>query len=83
MTQVAHIATIAAYPIKDELGGGFRGVFFLRATKERRVSDRFDTLDQARYWAKLQAHEAYSADGYSLAPLRKRGEYQANVWVAA
>lgn len=83
MTQVAHIATIAAYPIKDELGGGFRGVFFVRETKERRASDRFDTIEQATYWAKVQAHEAYDAEGYSLAPLRKRGEYQANVWVAA
>lgn len=75
-----HIATIAAYELQD---GGFRGVFFLRATKERRASDRFETFEQATYWAKKQAHEAYDATGYSLAPLRKRGEYQANVWVAA
>lgn len=79
MTQVAHIATIAAYPIE----GGYRGVFFICATKDRRASDRFDTLEQAKYWAKVQAHEAYEADGYSLAPLRRKGEYQANVWVAA
>jgi len=80
---VTHIATIAAYPVKDEMGGGYRGVFFHRVTKERRASDRFDTIEEASYWAKMQAHEAYDAAGYSLAPLRKRGEYQANVWVAA
>lgn len=76
-----HVATIAAYPIKAELGGGFRGVFFNRETKERKQSDRCDTLEQATYWAKAAAHEAYKADGYSLAPLRRKGEYQANVWV--
>ena len=77
-----HIATIAAHPIKADLGGGFRGVFFVRATKDRRSSERFDTLEQARHWAKLQAHEAYEAVGYRIAAVRKPGEYQANVWVA-
>ncbi len=81
MQGVKHIATITAYPIKAELGGGFRGVLFVRATKERRASDRFDTLEQARYWAKVQAHAAYDEIGYSLAPIRRRGEYLANVWV--
>lgn len=78
-----HIATITAYPIKDELGGGFRGVIINHETKERRASDRCETLESARYWAQVQAHSAYDAAGYSLAPLRRRGEYQANVWVAA
>lgn len=80
MINVVHIATIAAYPLKD---GGFRGVMFVRENKVRTASDRFDTLEQATYWAKVQAHEAYEAAGYSLAALRKRGEYQANVWVGA
>lgn len=74
---------VAAYEIKAECGGGFRGVFFVRETKERRASERFETLEDARYWAKSQAHEAYNADGYSLAPLRRRGGYEANVWVNA
>ena len=77
-----HIATITAYPIKEENGGGFRGVFFLRSTKERRASDRFDTLEAAKYWAQMQAHEAYDEIGYALAPIRRKGEYLANVWVA-
>lgn len=78
-----HIATIAAYPIKDELGGGFRGVILFKATKVRKTSDEvFPTLEAARYWAKVQADEAYSEVGYSLAALRKCGEYQANVWIA-
>lgn len=81
MPNVAHVATIAAYPIKDELGGGFRGVF-KKVGEERRPSERFDTLEEAKYWAKVQAHEAY-APGYSLAPVRLKGEYRANVWVAA
>lgn len=28
-----HIATIAAYPIKQEMGGGYRGVFFICTSK--------------------------------------------------
>lgn len=74
-----HIATIAAYPLKD---GGYRGVFLNRDTKERIASDRLDTLEAAKFWAKTKAHEAYDAVGYSLAPLRRKGEYQANVWIA-
>lgn len=77
-----HIATLAAYPIKTELGGGFRGVILNHATKVRSQSDRLDTLEAARYWAQMQAHNAYDDVGYSIAPLRRRGEYQANVWVA-
>lgn len=79
--QVAHIATIAAYPIKDELGGGFRGVF--KPIGEERVpSDRFDTLEQAKFWAKDKAWKAN--EGCRFAPLNKaRGEYWANVWVDA
>lgn len=53
-----HIATLNAYPIKDSLGGGYRGVFFIRATKERRASERFETIEEARYWAQVQAHAA-------------------------
>ena len=83
MPCTAHVATIAAYPIKDELGGGFRGVF-KKVGEERVPSDRFDTLEAAKHWAQRQAWDAYGkADGYALAPLRRRGEYQANVWIAA
>lgn len=77
-----HIATIAAYPIPDAKGGGFRGVLLVHATQERIASDRLDTLEAARYWAQRAAFERYDERGYSLAPLRRRGEYQANVWVA-
>lgn len=76
-----HIATLAAYPIKEELGGGYRGVMLVHGSK-RVASDRCDTLEQARYWAKAQAHAAYDEIGYTIAPMRCRGEYKANVWVA-
>lgn len=77
----ANVATIAAYPIKTELGGGFRGVMLVAIpTKVRHASDRFETLEEAKFWAKTKAHEAYEEAGYSLAPLRRNGEYQANVW---
>ena len=79
---VAHVATIAAYPIKDELGGGYRGVY--KAVGEPRIaSPRFDTLDQARHWAKLEAwNRHHDEPRYSLAALRRHGEYQASVWIA-
>ena len=75
----SHIATIAAYEIKD---GGFRGVMLIRATKERRASEKLETLEAAKFWAKNEAHKQYDEVGYTLAPLRLKGEYQANVWIA-
>lgn len=77
-----HIATIAAYPIKESLGGGFRGVY--KAIGQERIAspEAFKTLEQARYWAKNEAWTRHSEQaGYALAPLRRRGEYQANIWV--
>ena len=81
MANVAHIATIAAYPIKDELGGGFRGVYLNRETRERIQSDQLATLDEAKFWAKNAAWNKH--EGCRYASLNKRGEYQANVWVDA
>ena len=72
-----HIATIAAYPLKD---GGYRGVMLMRSTKQRHASVPLETLEAAIYWAKSEAHRTF--DGYALAPLRRKGEFQANVWVA-
>jgi len=73
-----HVATINAYELKT---GGFRGVCFDRENKVRHASDDlFETLEQAAFWAKNKAWEMYGAAG-NLAPVRKRGEYLANVWV--
>ncbi|MER9003310.1 hypothetical protein NKI15_06735 [Mesorhizobium sp. M0862] len=77
-----HAATIAAYPIKAALGGGFRGVYFNRITKERTASEAFGSLEAARFWAKTEAHTRHDAEGYALAALSRRGEYEANVWTA-
>jgi len=73
-----HIATIAAYPLKD---GGFRGVMLNHETKERIASEVCETLEQAKFWAKSQAHNVYDEVGYALAALRRKGEYRANVWI--
>jgi hypothetical protein len=78
MPNVAHIATIAAYPIKEELGGGFRGVF-KNVGEDRVPSDRFDTLEEAKFWAQDRAWKAYNC--CSFAPYKLKGEYKANVWV--
>lgn len=73
---VAHIATICAFETKD---GGFRGVY--KAVGQERVPspELFDTLAEATFWAKNEAHKRH-AGNYSLAPMRRRGEYLANVW---
>lgn len=77
---VYHFATIAAYPIKAELGGGFRGVYKI-VGGERFASDVLPTLEAARFWAQNEAYVRHNEQGYSLAALRRKGEYQANVWV--
>lgn len=74
------IAKIAGYEIKT---GGFRGVHLNCITKVRAQSDVLETIEAARFWAKNEAHKAYEEQGYTLASLKVRGEYQANVWVAA
>lgn len=80
---VYHVATIAAYPIKAELGGGFRGVYKVIGG-ERFASEVMATLEEARFWAQNEAYNRHADQpGYSLAALRRRGEYQANVWVGA
>lgn len=89
MTNVSgtvHVATIFAYTIKADHGGGFRGVFYNRATKARVSSERMDTLAAAKRFAKTEAHNFAEKlnIGYSLAAVRKpAGEYYANVWVRA
>jgi hypothetical protein len=77
---ICHAATIAAYPIKEELGGGFRGAY-KAIGYERVASDRFDTLEQAKLWAQKMACELHA--GARLAAYRRKGEYKANVWVPA
>jgi hypothetical protein len=76
-----HYATLQAYPIKEELGGGYRGVVFIRPKSERLASDVLPSLDAARNWAKIKAHEVMGGKFYRLAPLRRSGSYQSNLWV--
>ena len=76
----AHRMTLVAYPIKDELGGGFRGALRDHATTTDHKSEVLGTLDTARYWAKAKAHELMDGEFYRLAPLRRTGEYEANLW---
>jgi hypothetical protein len=76
--QVVHVATIAAYPIKDELGGGFRGVY-KPVGAERVPSERFETLEAAKFWAKNEAWKLHPSCRY--AALKLRGEYRANIWI--
>lgn len=79
-TAVAHVATIAAYPIKDELGGGFRGAYRAVGGARHPSPEAFETLEQAKFWAKSYAWRLH--EGCTYAPTKTRGEYQANVWLA-
>lgn len=81
MTQPVHSHTIAAYPIKDEHGGGFRGAVLHRASRQVVRSPVMKTLQDATHWAKSHVHKHFEGDGYKLAPVRRKGEYTANVWV--
>lgn len=75
-----HVYTVAGYEIKT---GGFRGVILNQTTRERKTSDVLATLSAAKCWAQKAAFEALPDGGFTFAPIRIRGEYRANVWVAA
>lgn len=79
INNMQHAYTIAAYKIQDS---GFRGVILNRETKERIASEVLPTLSAATFWAKKSAFEKLGETPFTLAPLRIRGEYRANVWVA-
>ena len=67
-----------AYELKT---GGYRGVFLRSSDKERFASvELFETLEQARFWSKAKAWELFP-DKAIFAPVRRHGEYLANVWI--
>lgn len=76
-----HRATLRAYEIKEELGGGFRGMVTDHKTKTTYKSEVLPTLDAARYWAKAKGDEIADGAFYQLAPLRRRGAYLSNLWM--
>jgi hypothetical protein len=71
--------TMAGLPIKT---GGFRGVILKRATREQKASEVLSTLEAAKFWAKTAAFDALGGTSFTLAAIRIKGEYQANVWIA-
>lgn len=73
-----HVASIAAYPLEE---GGFRAVYLDRRTRGRITNAPVATLEEARKLAQRFAYDRHHRDGFKLAPLRRRGEYRANVWI--
>jgi hypothetical protein len=81
MTATIHAATLSAYPLKE---GGFRGQVKLHAPAHGlyaiHQSIVLGTLAEARGWSKKMVDELLPNVGYSLAPLRRKGEYLSNLW---
>jgi hypothetical protein len=71
-----HVATIAAYPAKD---GTFSIAFRTEASGDIVRKTGIDSLSSARYEAQKMAWDTIGECVY--APLKRRGEYRANVWV--
>lgn len=78
---IKHVATIKVYAIKDELGGGFRAVYRNHETEERVESDVFTTMAEGRFWAKTQAHNRHTSEGYKFGYGRpSKTLYRVNIW---
>jgi hypothetical protein len=76
---VHHAYSLAAYQTKD---GKYEGVIRNEETKQRDFSPRFNTLAEATHWCKTQSYKVTGGKG-SLAPMKRKGEYRANVWMSA
>lgn len=74
MAQVAHIATVQAY---ENTMGSFTAAIRNEETREV-IIERFPTFDAARNFVRTKAWELYGP--ITFAPLRRKGEYRANVW---
>ena len=71
-----HIATIAAYPNKF---GSFTGAVLDKATKEV-ISERFETYDAARNWARSKSWEMFGPFNYAYIRQKGKNQYRANCW---
>lgn len=71
-----HVATIYAFLGKNNR---FTAVADIKVTGQRHVTLDHKTLAAARQSAKMMAWERF--EGCTYAPMRKRGEYHANVWI--
>lgn len=79
----AVLASARAYQRKAELGGGYRGVAFLTATKERRQGEVRQTLAEARNDAKRHVYEMLGARRYSMTRpgyIWGRSSWACNYW---
>lgn len=69
-----HVATIMAFENKF---GGYSGAVRDESTRVV-VRERFNTLDEARNWAKKYAWDTFGPVNYASMP--RKGEYLANCW---
>lgn len=74
MITTNHVATVYAFENKF---GGYSGAIRNEVTREV-VRERFNSLDEARNFVRTKAWELFGE--VSFAPMRRRGEYYANVW---
>lgn len=80
------VLTVRAFPFKAEYGGGFGArVHDCMAKQSHPVPGRFDTYEQARDAAKIQAHRMMGDRPYRLCSLKQSRAnqnrfYDANIW---
>lgn len=80
------VATIRAYEIKAELGGGFRGVYRSAASPvdgsiEEIKSEVLPTIEAARYFAKNAGYEKHPGATVAVIGRSSGIQYRANLWV--
>jgi len=63
---------LRAFPIKAEYGGGFGARVFDCAAKQSTLApDRFQSYEQARDWAKIEAHRIMAGRVYRICSLKQ------------
>lgn len=73
------VATIRAYEIKAELGGGFRGVY-APVSGEAVKSDVLPSMDAARFFAQNAGFERHPNASRAVIGRSGGSNYRANLW---
>lgn len=84
MTNTVCVATITAYAIKAELGGGFRGKYVGKrfdGSIDKVKSDVLPTMSAARHFAKEVGYKRHPSASVAVIGRSSPNYYCANLWV--